>query len=197
MASVRALEEELRTRAAERRATQSELARLEEKLKRRRQLLDEGAAKTADRARLDAEKLEAEPALDLARRRRQEADDAEATCRRALESVEAERSTLERQAERRRLEHELASLERTAEAIRAAKLAASEQSARAEGEAVTPPIRSRARAPGDRHRRGQSRPARRRHPVGAATRYGGQARQPSRSSDRSSNTARADRAGDV
>ena len=137
MASVRALEEELRTRAAERRATQSELARLEEKLKRRRQLLDEGATKTADRAKLEAEKLEAEPALDLARRRRQEADDAEGKCRKVLESAEAERSTLERQAERRRLENELSSLERTAEAVRSAKLTASEQSARAEGEAVT------------------------------------------------------------
>lgn len=138
MASVRALEEELRTRAAERQATQSELARLQEKEKRRRQLLDEAAAKTADRARLEAEQQEAGPALESARRRRQAADDAEAECRKVLETVEAERSTLEQQAERRRLEKELASLERTAEAVRAAKLAASEQGARAEGEAVTP-----------------------------------------------------------
>ena len=61
---------------------------------------------------------EAEPVLDTARRKRQAADDAEAECRKVLETVEAERSALEQQATRRRLEHQLASLERTAEAVR-------------------------------------------------------------------------------
>ncbi len=137
MAGVRALEEETRTRTAERQASESELVRLQEKERRRRQLLNEIAVKNADRAKLEAESLEAAPALDRARRRRQAADAAEAACRDALMAAEAERDALERQAEHQRLAHDLASLERTVEAAQAAAQTAIEHGARTEAEAIT------------------------------------------------------------
>jgi hypothetical protein len=140
LASVRALEEEQRVRAAEAKAAAADLAWLKEKAGQRRMLADEVAAKTAERAGILGEMKAAAADLELARRQRAAADTAETESRTALDTLERQRVTLARQAERLRLERELAVLEATALAVQEAARLATEQEALAEAEPLTPAL---------------------------------------------------------
>jgi energy-coupling factor transporter ATP-binding protein EcfA2 len=140
LASVRALEEEQRVRAAEAKAAAADLTWLKEKAGQRRKLADEIAAKTAERAGILGEMKAAAADLELARRQRAAAETAETESRTALDSLERQRHALARQAERLRLERELAVLEATAVAVQEAARLATEQEALAEAEPLTPAL---------------------------------------------------------
>lgn len=138
LAQVRALEEEARLKAAEQKAALSEHARLTEKAKVRQQLVDQIDAMGAEIIKLEQEALEAAPALDRARRERAAADATEAEGRAALVGLEAALQAQVRQAERWRLERQLALLERSFDAARTAARSAGELEARVAAEPLTP-----------------------------------------------------------
>ena len=136
--SVEALQEQAKAKAPERQAAESDLARWQDKLKQRRALAAEISTKTAERARLLEEAAEAAPSLEHARQQHIAADTAEASARTELRVLEEQRDSLVRQATRLRLEREVASLERTIEAVQAAARAAHEHEAAAWAEPLTP-----------------------------------------------------------
>ncbi len=137
LAGIKALEEEARVRAAERQAAASDVERLCAKDDRRRQLQAAIDEREADRARLVRQREEQDPLLDRARRRRAAADAAVAEAEAQLQAAETAREALARQAERLRLERQVADIERVAADVQAAVREAAEQAALAEAARVS------------------------------------------------------------
>jgi recombinational DNA repair ATPase RecF len=137
LAGIKALEEEARVREAERQAAASDVARLRAKSDRRRQLQEAIDEREAERAQFVRQQGELSPLLDRARRRRTAADAAEAEARAVVQAAETARETLGRQAERLRLQAQVADIERVAADVHAAVREAAEQTVLAEAERVT------------------------------------------------------------
>jgi DNA repair exonuclease SbcCD ATPase subunit len=136
--AAKALEERAQAKTLERQVALSELARWQEKRRQRQAMAADIAAKTAERAKLLEDLAEAAPSLAHARQQRSSADAAAATARAKLEALEQRQDALARQAARLRLQREVASLERAAEAVQAAARAALEHDAAAAAEPLTP-----------------------------------------------------------
>ena len=132
-----ALQEQAKARTLEQLVAQSNLARLEEQLKQRRALAAEVAAKTRERTQLLEEAADALPSLEHARQQRLAADAATASAQGELQRQETRREALARQAQKLRLERDVARLAAAEAAVRAAVSTALEHEARATAEPVT------------------------------------------------------------
>lgn len=137
MSRVQALAEQTRLRAAERQAAEGRLAALVAEDEARARLVAAIADKTAERTKELEAAAEAEPERLAAERRHTAARTAEAEARQALERLEQTGTAIARQAERLALERELAVLERTLQAVRAAATTATEAAALAAADPVT------------------------------------------------------------
>ena len=134
---VQELEEQTRLRAAERQAAEGRLALLVAEDEARARLVAAIAEKTAERAKELEAAAEAEPERQAAERHHAAARATAAEARQALERLEQTGAAIARQAERLGLARELAVLERTLQAVRAAATTATEAAALAAADPVT------------------------------------------------------------